>query len=396
MIWGTELRRYLVVLVAAAGLLLAGCSSKQRLEPVPTPLQAIASAFSAKPVWKYRLPLATGRLHGFSQQFAVADDHVFVTDDTGKVDTLSLDRGRRQWRYETGLTLSSGVSAGQGLVLAGGSNGEVVAIGADDGELRWQGNVSSEVLAPPVVNDDVVVVHSIDGRLTALSADDGRYLWSYQAQVPTLSLHGLSAPLFYQGRVVVGLADGRVVALNQRDGEVLWETTVAVPHGRSELERLVDIDADLVQFDGVLYAGAYQGRVIAVDMRTGLLLWAREMSVYRGLAVDDDAVYVVDDQDGIWALSRRNGDTLWKQEGLLIRSVTAPLLVDGSVAVGDVDGYLHWLKREDGGFVARARVGQKPVIVLQKDSDDALYVVTEDGHMTKLITAENKGVGLKK
>ena len=390
MIWGAELRHYLLVLLAAVCLLQSACSSKTRPETIPTPLQKISSAFDTKTEWKYRLPLKTGLLRGFSRRLVITDGRVYVSNDKGEIDALSPDKGRREWRNETGLMLSSGLAFGQGLVLAGGSNGEVIAIGADDGHLRWQGHVSSEVLAPPAVSDDAVVVHTIDGKLTALSIMDGRMLWTYQAQVPTLSLHGLGTPLLYQGNVIAGLADGRVVALNLNNGEQAWETTVAVPHGRSELERLVDIDADLVQYGGVLYAGAYQGRVVAVDMTSGRLLWARDMSIYRGLAVDDNGVYVVDDADGVWCLSRRNGATLWKQDGLLARAVTAPLLLGDSLVVGDVEGYIHWLKRDDGGFVARTRVAEEAVVGVQKDSDDALYVVTKNGYITKLKTAAKK------
>lgn len=390
MTWGPELRFSYYVLIPVVLLLLVGCSSKQGLEVVPTPLTVINRAFTAGQAWSYRLPLSADRFNGAGQHVVIADGNLYISDDRGVVHALSIDKGRSQWQYETGLSLSSGVSYAQGLILVGSNDGDVMAIAAADGQLRWRSRVSSEVLAPPTVSDGIVVVHTIDGQVAALDVADGRRLWTYQVQVPTLSLHGISAPVIYQGRVIVGLADGRVIALNLRDGALLWEITVAIPHGRSELERLVDIDANLVQFDEVLYAAAYQGRVVAVDMRSGRQLWARDMSVYRGLAVDADSLYVVDDQDGVWALSRHNGATLWKQEGLIARGLTAPLLQGDYVIFGDLEGYVHWLKRQDGGFAARASVGDKPVIALQHDGSGALYSVAQDGRLTKLLAGKGR------
>jgi len=389
MIWGSELRhtRYILVILTVL-LLQAGCSSKQSFEPVPTPLTAIDAAFKPGKDWDYRLSLHTDKAQGYSRQAVITPDKVFISDDKGVVHALDGERGRRLWQSATGLQLSSGLAYGPGkdqpVVLVGSHDGDVVAIAAADGQQQWRTRVSSDVLAPPVISDGVAIVHSIDGKLVALDVSDGQQLWSYQVQVPTLSLHGISAPLVYQERVIVGQADGRVVALSLNDGQVVWETTVAVPQGRSELERLVDVDANLAQHDGVIYAAAYQGRVVAIELRSGRLLWARDLSVYRGLVVDDNAVYVIDDADGVWALSRHNGATLWKQEALLARSLTAPVLEDDAVVIADGEGYVHWLKRQNGGFVARIRVGQKPVSVLQRGDDNALYAVAEDGRLTKL------------
>jgi len=387
MTWGPELQRTIYWLLPIL-LLLAACSSKQHPEVVPTPLATIDAGFTATKSWSYHLSLADDKAYGSAQQIVIAAGNVYVSDSKGVVYAVDAGQGKEQWKTETALSLASGVSSGQGLVLVGSHDGDVLAMDGADGQVRWQSRVSSEVLAPPVISEGVAIIRSIDGKLTALDVVDGRRLWSYQAKVPTLSLHGISAPLIYQGRVVAGLADGRVVALALEDGRVMWETAIAVPQGRSELERLVDVDANPVQFDGVLYAAAYQGRVVAIDMRSGRLLWARELSVYRGLAVDEKALYVVDHEDGLWALSRRNGATLWKQEGLLARSLTAPLLDGDHVITADVEGYVHWLKRQDGGFVGRSRIANMAVTVLQKDDNGALYAVAQDGRMMRLLVGQ--------
>jgi outer membrane protein assembly factor BamB len=384
MIWESELRRYIYSLVPVFILILSGCSSKQGLEAVPTPLTAIDSEFTTVKNWSHHLSLTADKAHGYYQQVVIAEGSAYISDDKGVVHALSVKSGRSQWQNKTDLLLSSGLAYGEGLVLVGSYDGDVMAIAAADGQTRWRSRVSSEVLAPPTISDGVVIVRSIDGKLAALDIADGHRLWSYQVQVPTLSLHGNSTALVYQDRVIIGLDDGRLAALDLRDGRVLWEATVAVPQGRSELQRLVDVDANPVQFDGIIYAAAFQGRVVAVDMQSGRLIWARDLSVYRGLAVDNDSLYVVDDQDGVWALSRRNGATLWKQEGLLARSLTAPILKGDYVIVADLEGNVHWLRRQDGGFVARADIGEMPITVLKQDDSGALYSVALDGYITKI------------
>lgn len=390
MIWAFKLSFDRSLLLLLALVALAGCSSKQSLMPVPTPLLAIEAVFTSTPAWRSRVKLADDKAHGLAQHAAITAASIYISDGEGVVHSLSVTQGQPQWQVMTGLSLSSGIGFGkmavdQGLVLVASHDGDVLAIGADDGQIRWRSQVSSEVLTAPVISDGVVIVRSIDGKLVVLDITDGRRLWSYQVQPPSLSLHGISAPLVYQGRIIIGQGDGRVVALAQEDGRVLWQTTVAVAQGRSELERLVDVDANMAQLGHVLYAAAFQGRVVAIDMRTGRLLWARDLSVYRGLAVDEDALYVVDDEDALWALSRRNGATLWKQKGLMARGLTAPLRVDEHVVVADSKGYVHWLSRRDGGFVARTAVAKKAITVLQKDDDDALYTVSLDGWLTKLL-----------
>jgi len=389
MIWGSELRHTIYVVLISL-LLLAGCSSKQRLEAVPTPLTAIDAAFTAEKDWSYHLDPGNDLAYSRARQAVITTTAVYFCDDKGMVYALTATEGDRQWQNDTDLSLSSGVAYApdQGLVLVGSYDGDVLAIGAEDGLTRWQSRVSSEVLVAPAVSDGVIIVRSIDGKLAALDVTDGRQLWTYQAQVPVLSLHGNSSPLIYQGQVVVGLDDGRLLALDLRDGHVLWEETVAAPQGRSELERLIDVDADPVEFDGVLFAAAYQGRVVAVDLRSGRLMWARDLSVYRGIAVDDNALYVVDADDGLWALSRTNGATLWKQEGLLARSLTAPLLDGKHVIVADVEGYVHWLKREDGSFAGRSRVAKKAITILQEDAVGVLYSVALDGDLTRLLVGK--------
>ena len=201
---------------------------------------------------------------------------------------------------------------GAGLVVLGTEGGKVVALDAQSGKKRWESDVSSEVLAPPTGDAGVVVVRTQDGKLYGMAADDGHHLWIYERSVPALTLRGTGAPLTYRGMVLTGFAGGKLVANNLQTGHDLWEATVAQPHGRNEIDRLVDIDAKPVVADNDLYAGAYQGRVAAIDLGTGRVRWTRELSSYRRLGVDSKNVYLTDDESHVLALDRATGAERWR------------------------------------------------------------------------------------
>jgi len=390
MIWVSKLRRYHCWLVLILIVLAAiGCSSKKAFVKEPTPLD-LFPAQQIKVVKSWDVTFSTASKHPLPQAYqpTFSPGRVYISDQKGVIQALSADKSTPIWQYSTGLKLTSGLGFGDGLLVVGGRDGDVLAIDSLAGSLLWRGKVSSEVLIAPLAIDGIVYVRSVDGKLTALSANDGHRLWSYQEKVPSLSLHGLSMPLVDQDRIFIGFADGRIAALNKFDGRELWQIAVAVPQGRSELERLIDIDADLVQYDDVLFATAYHGRVVAIDKRSGRFNWVRDLSSYHGLLVDEQAVYLIDDDDGVWAISRRNGATLWKQEALLQRTLTTPLLIDGHIIVGDVEGYVHWLNVSDGSFAGRVRVGKKAVTVLKQDANKAVYALSANGYLTKLIAVK--------
>jgi outer membrane protein assembly factor BamB len=269
------------------------------------------------------------------------------------------------------------------LVLVGTDEGQVVALQAADGEEAWRARASSEILAVPQGAEGVVVVRTIDGRFVGLDTNTGEQLWIYTYTVPALTLRGTAAPLLAQGVAITGLDTGKLLVLSLQDGTPVWEKRIAPPQGRTELERLVDIDAEPRVVDSVLYIVTYQGNVTAIDLRNGNTLWSRDFSSYSGLDVDTQQVYITDDNDTVWALDRRNGGTLWKQTALNRRSLSTPVTVDGSyVVVGDFEGYLHWLDATDGSLVGRVRADKEGIAAAPVFRNNTLYVLSNGGTLS--------------
>jgi len=285
----------------------------------------------------------------------VSGERVYAADRSGSVLAYELDSGKQVWRSKTGLAISAGTGVGDGLVLVGSSEAELVALDSATGEELWRTSVSSEILSVPLVSDGVVVVQTVDGNIAGLDASDGKRLWIHDRSAPVLTLRGTSTPLVVQGVVLSGFASGKMTALEIQSGRQLWEVAVAVSRGRSELQRIVDLDADAVIRDGVLYVASYQGRIVAIALQDGRMLWNHDMSAYAGIAVDSRQVYVSDADSEIWALDRRTGASLWKQDKLARRDLTGPTVTGEYVSVGDFDGYIHLLTRAEGTIAGRVR-----------------------------------------
>lgn len=343
---------------AIALLALTGCGALERLsspEQPPAELLPLQSARAVETVWVAQAGQGVLGRH-VRLQPVLAADRLYVADVRGRISAFQSSDGGVLWRVETGLELSGGLGFGAGLVLFGTREGEVVALSAETGEQVWRVGVSSEVLAAPQVGDGVVVVQTNDGKVTGLAREDGHRIWTHERRVPVLSLRGTAAPLVQGGRAFVGFDNGTLVALGLQNGRALWEVTVAVPKGRSELQRMVDVDATPYLLDNVLYVVAYQGRLVAVDATRGQILWSRETSSYTGLVANAPGLFYTDAEDHVWALDRSSGGALWKQDKLHGRRLTAPVIQDGLIVVGDYEGYLHWLSPDDGRVVARSRI----------------------------------------
>ncbi len=309
---------------------------------------------------------------------AVQEGRVFTAGVDGEVQALLLANGKRVWITGTKLPLSAGPGAGFGLVAAGSSEGEVVVLDASNGALRWKARVGAEVMAPPAIGEGRVIVHTVDGRVHALRSTDGKVAWNYEQPSPRLTLRGSSPPVIAGENVYVGFDNGKVVALGLANGDVLWETTVSPGRGRSELERLVDVDAAVRVSGNDLFVAGFQGRVAMIAMENGQGAWSRDLSSHRGLALDDEALYVTLSDGTMVSLLRRDGAERWRTAALQRRGVSAPAVLGDAVVVADFEGYLHWMDRATGRFVAREKAGGRvtngPVV-----ADGLLLVQPDDG-----------------
>jgi outer membrane protein assembly factor BamB len=366
-------------------VLLSGCSlfsAKDNADP-PAELVDFEPVFEVETLWRTSVA-------GMHDQFlklrpVVQDDSLYMADADGEVLAVDRHTGEVRWRKETEAPLSGGPGLGAGLVLVGSAEAELIALDTEQGEERWRQRVSSEVLSSPAGASGVVVVKSIDGRITAMNAGSGEKRWHFDQSTPVLTLRGSSSPLVRDGRVIVGFANGKLVGLALDSGKPIWDTVIATPRGRSELERVVDIDADLVLVEGVVYGAAFQSQLAALSASTGVVLWRRELSSYAGLDADWRQVYVTDDEDHIWCLDATNGATLWQQQQLHARRLSAPAIVmNDYLVVGDLEGYLHWLAMDDGRMLARVRVGSERIRAKPLVVDDTVYVLNDDGRLAAL------------
>jgi outer membrane protein assembly factor BamB len=344
----------------------------------PAKLEKLQDPVALKRLWSARIGV------GYDSQFvrlvpAVSDEYLLAADRKGRVAAYAAGSGKRLWEIRTDAPISAGPGVGDDLVLLGTSDARILALALEDGELLWETNVSSEVLSVPQIDRGVVVVQSIDGNVTGLDAADGRQLWIYDRDVPVLTLRGTSTPAVGYGAVIAGFASGKVAALTIDQGFVAWETSVAVPKGRSEIERMVDIDGDPVIMGGAVYVVTYQGRVAVIDAQSGNLGWTRDLSSYAGLGVDFAQVYITDQDSNVWALTRDSGGSVWKQDKLSNRSLTAPTPINNYVAVGDFEGYVHLLSRYDGHIAGRIKIDSKGVSARPLVVGDVMYVYGNGG-----------------
>lgn len=308
---------------------------------------------------------------------------VFAADRDGRVIALDLESGDELWEVRNKkLRISGGPGVGGGAVLVGTSDAEVIAFDTETGEETWRTKVSSEVLAPPRIDGATAVIRTGDGKLFGLNVETGKRKWIYDRSIPTLTLRGTSPPVIHEGLVIAGFDNGRLAALDLESGKQQWEQRISIPSGRSDLERMVDIDAEPTIYDDTVFVASFQGSVAAVSLYDGQLLWTRDLSAYTALAVDYAHVYVTDEKGNVWALSRDSGTAVWKQEGLAARQLTGPAIFEEYVIVGDFEGYLHWIDRNTGQLVNRTRIDDERILVPARATESSLLGFSSSGALS--------------
>lgn len=373
-----------IVVLAVAVVALGGCKwfkspGKDNVDP-PTPLVDITPTVTVQKLWSRNLGDGAGRT-GVRLAPAFADGRVYASDIDGGVYAIDADGGNVVWQTKVERIASSSPGVGDGLVVVGTLDGEVIALDATSGSERWTATASSEVIARPQIRNGIVVVRSNDGRLYGLDAADGSRKWVFDRAVPLLSLRGNGAPVVGDDAVYLGYDNGKVMALGLADGTLRWEQTVSEVQGRTELERINDVDGEIQLGASEVYAVGFHGQVGALSTDGGRLLWSREMSAYAGVSLSGDKLFVADVDGNVWALDARSGTSVWKQEGLAHRWLSTPEAIDGHVVVGDLEGYVHWLDAETGNFAARARLGDKGIRAAPLVVGNTVYVSDAEGDL---------------
>jgi len=391
-------RTHAIRAAVGAGLLvlaLSGCSTvkgwfagkdaEAKKASEPAELVEFQATVQPRKAWSVSVGEGEGRV-GARQTPAIADGRVFAAAADGSVVALDLHSGAPVWRFaadkKSGLRLAGGPGVGEGLVVVGGLGGEVIALDASDGTERWRGQVSSEVIVAPLVAQGHVFVRSNDGRITTFDAGSGERRWFTEHELPTLTVRG-NAPLAHgPGILFSGNDDGTLSALAMQDGRLLWQHAVGLAEGRSELDRMADVDsAPLI--DGVmLFASSFKNSTIAIDGPSGRPMWQSEHGGIGGMAVSPYGLLVSTPAGSVYLLDRNGGAALWSQPALARRSLTGPAVQGDYAVVGDFDGYLHWLRLTDGEMAARIRAGRKPIKGQPQVADGILLVQTVDGELT--------------
>jgi len=377
--------RYL--LFALTLVLLSGCGTKDYVKNLfggedntdpPTPLVEIETLAEIIKLWSKD----TGK--GSTKQFLkLTPSHiqgkVFVADVRGNLLAIDATSGNILWENDADLSITGGPGSSETLTMIGSEEGDVLAYASESGDFLWQAKVSSEVLAAPQEAYGIVVVRTIDGKIYGLDAHDGSRLWIYDRTVPALTLRGTSNPVITGDVVIAGFDGGRLAAIELHTGKLIWETSVSLASGRSQLERMVDIDSDPMIIGNDIYVATFQGRLASVALENGRITWTRDISSYAGLTSDGKNIYITDDQSHVWALERSSGNSVWKQETLFARQVTAPATIGDLVVVGDLEGYLHWMDKSSGQFVARTQISKNPILAPPVAVEDIVYAYSSDG-----------------
>ncbi len=370
--------------------ILAGCASEEDTI-VMAPLPQVDSEFT--PSAKWTASIGDGVGHYFSKLSpVVANDTLFVASRDGLVKALDPEDGKQKWQTDLEedviARLSGGITAAYGNLYIGSENGEVIALDQETGEINWRIEVGGEVLARPVADSGMIIVNTSRGMLIALDEASGEQRWALSTEVPNLTLRGDSTPTAIGGGVFWGTANGRLAAAIVERGQLIWQQPVGTPKGATEIDRLVDVDSSPIVLGGTLFTVGYNGQLIAIDLRSANPIWKRNYSSANDIATDGSRIFVITEKDHVVAVDARSGTELWENSKLEYRQLTAPVIVDNYLVVGDTLGYLHWIDRSTGEFVAQQYVDDSGFAVGPTLLSDGYVITTRNGDVKKLTINE--------
>lgn len=390
--------RWIIILGLVA---LSGCSwFSKKTGNEPMDLADFEETIKMDKVWKRSI--GVGQSKGFTSLTPALDaGTIYAVDFEGLLVAVNAESGKKRWKRkineqkpgawgwvkslftpaDLNYQIVGGIAAEHGLLLVATYAGEVLALAQDTGDELWRTQLTGEVFAAPHTNGSVVVAQTTNGKLFGLDAKTGQQLWFYENPPPVLTLRGTASPIVTDTAVYAGFSNGRLMAFNPVNGLILWDQRVALPKGRSELERMVDIHASPLISGGILYVGAYQGRIVALSRGTGSGIWAKDGSTSDNLAVGDGKLFVSDTEGKVIAFDANNGEVLWTNEKMLRRKLNGPQVFGNYLAVADFKGYLHILDQSTGEFAERIRVDRKGARAPMLSDGETLYIYTNSGKL---------------
>ncbi len=375
-----------VLLSSGVLALLAGCAGEEE-NVIMAPLPVVVSEFTPTSLWNASIDDGVG--HYFSKLTPeYAYDKLFVASRDGVVKAFNPEDGKQLWKVDleedVSARLSGGILAAYGQIYIGSENGSVIALNADTGEQIWNVKVEGEVLTSPVSDNNLIIVNTSRGALIGLDQATGSQKWTISTEVPNLTLRGDSKPTAASGGVFWGTPSGRLAAAISERGQLIWQQPVGQPKGATEIDRLVDVDASPIIVGGTLYTIGFNGQLIAIDLRSGNPMWKRNYSSATDMVTDGGRLFLVTDKDHLVAVDSRSGTELWTNKQLEHRLLTAPKIIEGYVVVGDTEGYLHWIDRSTGDFVAQQLIDDSGFAVGPVAVEGGYVIVTRGGDVKKL------------
>lgn len=371
------------------GLGLAACTTVDNYmlgkdnSPAPQPLKPLVSTDQMHRVWTTSVGAPQKKTGYLKLTPIISGKTAYVADVNGNVSAVDRITGKLLWKKKENYRIVSGLSLAHGVLLFAGNDSELIALKQSDGELLWNTRLSGDVLAKPVIAGNDVLAKTIDGNVYALSLQTGKQRWVAEHGAPGLVLKASSSPVLFQNnRILVGHSDGKLDAIELKTGQTLWERSIAFATGSSDVERLVDIDADPIVFGNTVILGSYQGYLGALSLTDGQFIWRKPASIYKNMTVSGNTLYFTDSQDVIWAVDKNNGQVKWKQEGLTARDLTEPVVAGNKIFVGDKTGLLHSLDASNGVLLTRTSVAGA-VLVAPVVVGKSLYVLTANGQFSR-------------
>lgn len=370
--------------ILSLSLLLSGCGifGKKDKTLKPKPLTPFTATANAQLLWQSNTGQYAKKNY-VKIHPVVAENSIYIAGGSS-ASAWDKQTGQKRWKTPVADTVTAGVNVGEGMIFVGTTGGNAIALDQATGKPRWVQALSSEILAVSPASNGMVVFRSNDGKVHGLSTRTGEVLWQQSRKTPILSLRGSSTPIVTGNKVIVGFDNGKLTAFDLQAGHAIWEAILAVPRGRTELDRIVDIDGKLSLVGTTLYAATYNGQIAAIDVNSGGVRWSHGYSTDTGVEADSSSLYTVNAKGDVFKLAAQNGSPIWKMDDLNRRLPTAPTIIGSHIMVGDQQGYLHFINRATGKFASRLHADKHGYSVAAVVDGNTVYTLGKSGVLSAM------------